>query len=105
MDFAHGPLTCKAQLRRVALRWQDLGTKTLVFHIDIFPGLFLWLLFTYSPLLFLWFLFTTVEPWSLACCLEEFPSYAVVYFKANIDHIIIVILAMLNKNTFVSFKL
>ena len=51
--------------------------------IDILPGLFLWLLFTYSPLLFLWFMFTTVKPWSLACCLEEFPSYVIVYFQAN----------------------
>ena len=61
------------------VRSAQLGLMT----IDIFPGLFLWFLFTYSPLLFLWFLFTTVEPWSLACCLEEFPSYAIVYFKAN----------------------
>ena len=51
--------------------------------IDINPALFPRSLFTYSALLLLGFLFTTVELWSLACCLEEFPSYAIVYFKAN----------------------
>ena len=51
--------------------------------IDINPALFPRSLFTYSALLLLGFLFTTVELWSLACCLEEFPSNAIVYFKAN----------------------
>ena len=52
-------------------------------YIYINPALFPRSLFTYSALLLLGFLFTTVELWSLACCLEEFPSYAIVYFKAN----------------------
>ena len=47
----------------------------LVHLIDINLALFPRSLFTYSALLLLGFLFTTVELWSLACCLEEFPSY------------------------------
>ena len=59
------------------------GEFVTLVGIDINPALFPRSLFTYSALLLLWFLFTTVELWSLACCLEEFPSYAIVYFKAN----------------------
>ena len=72
----------KKKTRVLTSRSQCRGKKDLRV-IDIFPGLFLWLLFTYPPLFFLWFLFTTAEPWSLACCLKEFPSYVIVYFQAN----------------------